>query len=233
MMGAHDEPTMPQKRQPPPIDLPGGVPSARPAERAPMAAEPTVAGASDFMFENGKWVRRSRSRAQSATEPVMTQRVIEVPVDKLLAGVAEVNIVLRPGDVVRVPGNRSGLVYVTGNVSRPGPYNLPTDGSKLTLQRAIDSAGGYSQIAIPERIDLTRMIGKDRQATIMINGRAIAEQTQPDIFLKADDRINVGTNFWALPLAVIRNGFRASYGYGFILDRNFGTDVFGPEQRQF
>ena len=120
-----------------------------------------------------------------------------------------------------------GLVYITGQVSRPGPFNLPTDGSRLTLLRALDSAGGLSSIAIPERIDLTRMVGKDRQATIRINGRAIAEQTQPDIYLKPEDRINVGTNFWALPLAVVRGGLRASYGFGFILDRNFGNDLFG------
>jgi len=71
------------------------------------------------------------------------------------------------------------------------------------------------------------MVGPDRQATIQLNYRAINEGTQPDIFLKPDDRINVGTNFWALPLAVVRNGFRASYGFGFFLDRNFGNDVFG------
>ncbi len=39
--------------------------------------------------------------------------------------------------------------------------------------------------------------------------------------------MNVGTNFWAYPLAVIRNGFRASYGFGFLIDRNFGNDIFG------
>ena len=65
--------------------------------------------------------------------------------------------------------------------------------------------------------------------------RAIAEQSQPDIFIKANDRIVVGTNFWAFPLAVIRGGFRSSYGFGFLLDRNFGNDVFGapPSNNRF
>jgi hypothetical protein len=66
-----------------------------------------------------------------------------------------------------------------------------------------------------------------RQATIRINMRAIAEGTQPEILIKPDDRINVGTNLWAFPLAVVRNGFRASYGFGFLLDRNFADEVFG------
>jgi polysaccharide export outer membrane protein len=120
-------------------------------------------------------------------------------------------------------------VYINGAVSRPGPYGLPTDG-KLTLLRALTSAGGLNGLAVPERVDLTRVVGKDRQATIRLNLRAIAEQTQPDIYLKPDDMINVGTSFWAYPLAVIRGGFRASYGFGFILDRNFAGDVFGADR---
>ena len=72
------------------------------------------------------------------------------------------------------------------------------------------------------------------QTSRLSNMRAIAEFTQPDVYLKPDDRINVGTNFWAAPLAVLRNGFRASYGFGFILDRNFGNDIFGaPPVNQF
>ncbi len=79
------------------------------------------------------------------------------------------------------------------------------------------------------------MVGPDRQATIMLDLRAISEGTQPDVFLKPDDHLNVGTNFWALPLAIVRNGLRASYGFGFLLDRNFGNDVFGapPTNRGF
>ena len=79
------------------------------------------------------------------------------------------------------------------------------------------------------------MVGNDHQSTIMLNLRAIHEGTQPDIYLKPNDRINVGTNFWATPLAVVRGGLRATYGFGFLLDRNFGNDVFGapPSNRGF
>ena len=158
---------------------------------------------------------------------LMTQRVIEVPIKPLLAGQADVNVVIRPGDVIRVPVAASGVIYVGGQVARPGTFTLPPTG-KLTLLRVIDAAGGLSQLGIPERVDLTRMIGNNREATIRLNMRAIAERTQPDVILKADDRINVGTNFWAFPIAIIRNGFRMSYGFGFLIDRNFGNDVFGP-----
>jgi hypothetical protein len=123
---------------------------------------------------------------------------------------------------------KSGVVYLGGQVARPGPYGIQTD-TRLTILRGMISAGGLGSLAIPERVDITRIVGPGRQATIRLNLRAIGEQTQPDIYLKPDDMINVGTNFWALPLAVIRGGFRASYGYGFILDRNFSGDIFGPD----
>jgi polysaccharide export outer membrane protein len=52
--------------------------------------------------------------------------------------------------------------------------------------------------------------------------------------VRRDDVINVGTSFWATPLAVVRGGFRTSYGFGFLLDRNFGNDVFGaPPTNRF
>jgi hypothetical protein len=214
----------------PAIDLPDSTRSQPMSGGPGPLANPDGAG-SNWVFVDGKWVRTapagSGGKGGAGDEQrVVTQRVIRVPVGPLLAGAADVNVVIRPGDVVRVPQARTGLVYMTGFVARPGPYNLPTDG-RLTLQRAVVAAGGLSGLAIPERVDLTRMVGRDRQATIRLDLRAIAEQTQPDIYLKPDDQINVGTNFWATPLAVIRGGFRASYGFGFILDRNFDEDVFG------
>ncbi len=88
--------------------------------------------------------------------------------------------------------------------------------------------GGLNAIAIPERVDFTRKIGNDRQATLRVNLAAIMNRAEPDLFIRRDDHIHIGTNFWAAPLAVIRNGFRMTYGFGFLLDRNFGNDVFGP-----
>lgn len=214
------------------VDLPDAGVAQRKAERAGDAPSPGVMRSS-WAFVDGAWARVAAAKAigerVSPGANIVTQRVIEIPLEPLLAGRADVNIVLRPGDVIRVPPAKSGLVYMAGQVSRPGPYNLPSDG-RLTLLRALDSAGGLTGLAIPERCDLTRVVGEGRQATIRVNLRAIAEQTQPDIYLKPDDRINVGTNFFAFPLAVIRSGFRASYGFGFILDRNFQGDVFGVDR---
>jgi protein involved in polysaccharide export with SLBB domain len=212
--------------EPPPIDLPD--------PNKPAAAPGTPQ--SNWIYSDGKWVKVRPSidgsspagGARAVEQALVTQRVIKIPTGPLLAGAADVNVILRPGDVVRIPVPKSGLVYVTGQVVRPGPYQIPQDG-RLTVLRALDAAGGLNNIAIPEKVEITRMVGNDRQATILLNVRAIAAFTQPDIYLKPDDRINVGTNFWAQPVAILRNGFRASYGFGFILDRNFQGDVFGPD----
>lgn len=210
-----------QANQPPAIDLPD---PSRPQNPV------LTSGGGGWIYADGKWVKaRAGSEGESASQQnLVTQRVIKIPTGPLLAGAADVNIVLRPGDVIRAPIPKTGNIYISGQVGRPGVYNIPSDG-KLTITRAIAAASGLGSIAIPEKVDLTRMVGNDRQATICVNFRAIQEGTQPDFYLKADDHINVGTNFWAQPLAVFRNGFRASYGFGFILDRNFQGDIFGVD----
>lgn len=207
-----------------------------PAIELPEAAgEPGAdAGETTWMFLNGQWVEVRRSRpaggaqragGEVAADELLTQRVIRIPVEPLLDGDMRYNVVVRPGDVVRVPSVGGGLIFLAGEVARPGAFSLSP---RLTLLRAIDSAGGLGGLAIPERTDIWRMLPDDRQAAIRVNLRAIAEGTQPDLYLKPGDRVNVGTNFWAYPLAVVRNGFRATYGFGLLIDRNFGNDIFGP-----
>ncbi len=227
------------------------APGAAPTDGANKQAGTTTMATppSTWVFVNGQWTQNNTSGVEGRTlgagpngqagpgagpnvaSELMTQRVIEIPLAPLLAGSSQFDVVIRPGDTIRVPSQNEGVFYVTGQVARPGPYQLPLNG-RMTLLRAIDSSGGLSSTAIPERVDLTRMVGTDRQVTIMVNLRAISQGTHPDIQIRPDDRINVGSNFFAFPLAVLRNGLRASYGFGFILDRNFGFDVFGPQETQ-
>lgn len=219
----------------PVIDLIEDEPTKSPRTGASNNAAP-VAG---WVYLNGQWVQVRPSSGTTGVggtnepEQVMTQRVIRIPLDQLLAGRQSVNIVVLPGDVIRIPTAESGLVFVSGQVARSGSYGIPAGG--LTLKQALTSAGGLGSLAVPERVDLIRRVGRNEEATIRLNARAIFEATQPDLFLKPNDQINVGTNFWALPLAVLRGGVRASYGFGFLLDRNFGNDVFGapPVNRGF
>jgi len=194
-----------------------------------------------WMFLDGEWVRVNPGMAPTQPQQaetgggvlagdlsigqLVTQRIIRVPAQKLIKGDMRYNVVIEPGDVIRVPARSEGLYFVAGFVNRPGGFSLA---NRLTLMRAIDQAGGVNQLGVPERIELVRMLDDDRQAIIQLNLRAINRGLEPDIYLKANDRINVGSSIWTYPLAIIRNGFRATYGFGFLLDRNFGNDVFGP-----
>lgn len=194
-----------------------------------------------WMFLDGEWVRVNPGMAPTQRQrtstgggvlagdlsigQLVTQRIIRVPAQKLIKGDMRYNVVIEPGDIIRVPARAEGLYFVAGFVNRPGGFGLGTD---LTLMRAIDQAGGVNQLGVPERIELVRMLDNDRQAIIQLNLRAINRGLEPDIYLKANDRINVGSSIWTYPLAIVRNGFRATYGFGFLLDRNFGNDVFGP-----
>ena len=228
-----------------------GAPAApepgKPVTAPPLnnALEPGGKGEGRFVNINGKWVmvesapsaalpgadltRSSMAEGQlPPPDQLVTQRIIEVDAEALLRGEAKHNIVVRPNDIVRVPTQQTGNVFIGGHITRAGTYNLPLD-SKMTLKQLVISAGGLAPVAIPERVDLIRRIGHAQEATVRLNLRAIYEGVQPDIFLKPDDTINVGTNFFASFLAVLRNSFRSSYGFGFILDRNFGGELFGQD----
>jgi protein involved in polysaccharide export with SLBB domain len=161
-------------------------------------------------------------------------RVIIIDWEKLQKGDLTQNVLIRPGDKIHVESD-IGVVYIDGEVARPGVYNLPPIG-ELTLSRLVTAAGGLGQIAIPQRVDLIRKVAPDREAALRVNLAAIRNKAEPDIVMRADDHVIIGTNFFATPLAVIRNGFRMTYGFGFLIDRNFGNDVFGPppfSQQQF
>jgi polysaccharide export outer membrane protein len=197
-------------------------------DSAPVDIDAVRPGSGGWRYDaaTGTWMRTGAGGEMAGDSPLIVDRIIRVPIKALTEGDSRYNIVVRPNDRIYVEGPDSGVVYIEGQINRPGPYNLPAEGM-FTLSRLIASAGGFGALAIPERVDITRIVGDNREATIRVNLKAIRNRTEPDIVLKADDHINIGTNFWATPLAVIRNGFRATYGFGFLLDRNFGNDVFG------
>ena len=215
-----------------------GVPNDELLSTLDQGATSSLNRPSHWAYLDGRWVRVGGSgsvgQAHTTTAPssqdpgrILSQRVIEVPYDKLLAGEMRYNIIIRAGDVIRVPPAPFGNVYIGGAISRPGTYSLPGD-KDLTLKQLVFAAGNLSPVAIPERVDLIRRIGDEQEAVVRLNLRAIFEGTQPDFYLKPKDTINVGTNFASVPLAIVRSGLRLSYGFGFVLDRNFSTDVFGP-----
>jgi protein involved in polysaccharide export with SLBB domain len=152
-------------------------------------------------------------------------RLIRIPADKLLAGDSRYNIIIKPGDTIHVPVDLIGEFFIMGNVNKTGVINLT--GRPMTLMMAIAAAGGLGPLAMPRRVEVTRRIGTKQQEIVMVDLDKIAKGEQPDFFIKPNDLINVGTDATARWRAVLRNAFRATYGFGFVYDRNFADADYG------
>jgi hypothetical protein len=226
-------------------------------ERTTIAPEPEAeaeTGRIEWVFRDGKWipvevgkpvqrpkyqerieeplpVGKPRAQipeefdwSQAATGGVQT-RVIKIPTDKLAAGDPRYNVVIRPSDAIYVPVDVIGEFAIMGNVNNQGYINLT--GRPMTLKMAIAAAGGLGPLAWPKRCEVTRRVGKNKEETVLVDLDKIAQGEEPDFFIKPNDLINVGTHPTARWRAALRNAFRATYGFGFIYDRNFADRELG------
>lgn len=214
--------------------------------QTPPATQPQT----EWVLRNGAWVQVPRGQTQPQSQPMPSQpptavapplpslppadleweeashtRSIRIPADKLLAGDARYNIVIKPGDTIHVPVDLIGEFFIMGNVNKTGVINLT--GRPMTLKMAIAAAGGLGPLAMPRRVEVTRRIGTKREEIVMVDLDKIAKGEQPDFFIKPNDLINVGTDATARWRAVLRNAFRATYGFGFVYDRNFADADYG------
>ena len=179
-----------------------------------------------MIFVDGKWVEvnpanksnMSQAEAIAAATGISVPRVIRIPINRLKEGDPRYNIVIRPGDVINVPNIEPGEFYLLGHVGRPGVYSIT--GRKVTLKQAVAASGGLDGVAVPRRCDLIRRVG-NTEVTVEVDLQRIFDGEQPDIYLKPNDLVNVGTDAIAPFLAVMRNAYRFTYGFGFTYDRNF------------
>jgi polysaccharide export outer membrane protein len=156
------------------------------------------------------------------------ERVIRVPIDDLRQqGQLKYNIVIRPRDMIIVPAPTTGVYYIGGHVNRPGVFAL--SGEKVTLKKAWVAVAGADDFSFPYRTEIVRRIGTNREVCVRVDLAKILALSEPDIYLKPNDVVYVGTHFIAPFLAAVRNSFRLTYGFGFLYDRNFYT---GNEQNQ-
>jgi len=173
----------------------------------PTTATTAEAGAQDFEFN-------------APSEPT-DKRIIRVPLDALHRGELKYNIVIRPGDFIWVPQPVVGEYYMGGHVLRTGVYSLTA--RRITLKEAFISAGMLDPVAIPSRTQIIRRIDDGHEIFAVVDIEKIFAGTEPDLVLRPDDQILVGTNIIAPFLAAVRNGFRITYGFGFLYDRNYFT----------
>jgi len=118
------------------------------------------------------------------------------------------NIQIFPGDTVMVP--RAGMVYVMGDVNKPGAYVL--DGRQvLTVEEAMALAGGSGHAAAIKRSQLVRTLEDGRKEAITIPVNLIYKGQSPDVALKDGDILYVPTSTTKL---VAETAFTAALSIG-------------------
>jgi polysaccharide export outer membrane protein len=100
----------------------------------------------------------------------------------------QLNRVLQDGDFINVP--ESGVIYVTGNVNKPGAFPMK---ETIKLSQAIAMAGGVAQDSKKKEIHLVRSNGPDQTETseVIVNLFDIEKDATKDIMLKPYDVVMV------------------------------------------
>ncbi len=191
---------------------------SKPADNATAAPTPDAAGTGAAAVPSDAGAT-AKPFAFDAPKPDADLRTIRVPLERLQKGDWQYNVVIRPNDTIIIPAPKVGEYYMGGHVQRPGVYSLT--GRQITLKQAIISAGMIDPLGWPERTEVIRRIGRDREMFVRVDLPKIFAGELPDVYLRPYDTVNVGTNALAPFLAALRGSFRFTYGFGFIYDRNF------------
>jgi polysaccharide export outer membrane protein len=97
------------------------------------------------------------------------------------------NPVIAPGDTILI--TKTGVVYVLGDVTRPGGYPMDDKGS-LTLMQAVALAQGTTLTAKLGSARLVRNASSGRKE-IAVNVKNVLKGRDPDIPLQSDDILYV------------------------------------------
>ena len=76
--------------------------------------------------------------------------------DLFLKGDSRLNIPLEPNDIVNIPAEKTVLIYVFGQVRKPGALEVKKSNIPTLLQ-AIAQAGGFSERASKARVLIKRI----------------------------------------------------------------------------
>lgn len=84
---------------------------------------------------------------------------------------------------------------VLGQVQKPGSYEMP-DGQTPDLLQAIAMAGGFTRLANPSRVTVTRVVG-GKKATQILDAKLAASDPNTKAFeILPDDTITVAERFF-------------------------------------
>ena len=147
--------------------------------------------------------------AGAFTDPTGKYSVAHIDVRAIMSGKdPEGNIMIKPHDVITVP--RARMVYVLGNVGRPGGYVM-TENETMSVTQAIAIAGGWDKTAALSQARVLRADGGPEREQIPLNVKKIMENKSPDLQLKPDDILYVPNS---LGKQMGARGLEAAIGLG-------------------
>jgi len=91
-------------------------------------------------------------------------------------------VLVNPGDTVVVP--KAGIVYVLGDVNRPGGYTMSDNQSKVSILEALSNAGGAAKTA---KLGHVRLISKADHSETQISLGDIQKGKSPDFAMAPGD----------------------------------------------
>lgn len=97
-------------------------------------------------------------------------------------------IAVNPGDTVIVP--KAGIVYVLGDVARPGAYTMTNNEAQITVLQLVARAGGTNHSAVPSHAKLVHKSG-DTYTEERLPLSAMQKGDHSDLLLRANDIIYV------------------------------------------
>jgi polysaccharide biosynthesis/export protein len=141
-----------------------------------------VMGRSGITDTGGALVSTANRAASSAGDSEGLQINLK---DLLMSGNSRYNVMVYPGDVVKVPP--AGVVYVVGQVRKPGGFLLRTN-QNLSVLQALALAEGTTSTSAGKSARIIRTVEQSgKREEILINLNRILSGKAPDPALQAKD----------------------------------------------
>jgi len=151
--------------------------------------EPALSGT--FKLDPAGDVRHSLAGAI----PLAGKTVAEA--ETFIAEKLDQDYLVNPRVIVKLLTTQSSQITVLGEVKAPGVYPLPFGGT-TTLLQAIAGAGGFTDLASPDRVRIVRKLPNGRQTTLKIRVSDLLDGKgkQQDVPLEPNDVVMVPEVFF-------------------------------------
>jgi polysaccharide biosynthesis/export protein len=148
------------------------------------------AGDTVLILHGAEYTEPGSSNGSQLTALEKNGEIEEINLKKLLDSAdSALNVPIRPGDIVKVP--RAGIVYVVGEVQKPGGFVLQNN-ENISVLQALALAEGPTHTSAISR---TRIIRTDpatgKRTEIPMNVGQIFSGKAPDTFLQPKDIVFV------------------------------------------